>query len=56
MPDYIIKGETLTDIADAVREMNGESAEYTPAEMPDAIRAAQDEIAAIVDEINGEVI
>ena len=34
-----IQTETLTDIADAIREMLGSSDTYTPAEMPDAIRA-----------------
>lgn len=39
MPRGLIDPALLTDIADAIREMNGESASYTPGQMPDKILA-----------------
>lgn len=37
MSDYVIDGEILTDIADAIREKTGESGVIIPEDMPDAI-------------------
>ena len=37
MSDYMIQGETLTGIADAIRSKAGLSQAFTPAEMIDAI-------------------
>lgn len=34
---YVIDGETITDIADAIRAKTGDSASMTPLEMPDEI-------------------
>lgn len=41
MADYIIQGQTLTDIADAIRAKTGGSAAMTPVEMPDEIASIQ---------------
>ena len=37
-PEYIVQGETLTDIADAIREKRKSTAIFTPLQMPDEIR------------------
>lgn len=37
--DYIIDGQTLTDIGNAIREKSGTSDMLAPQDMPDAIRA-----------------
>ena len=37
MSDYIVSGNTLSAIADAIRAKTGQSAPLTPAQMPDAI-------------------
>ena len=37
MSDYVIDGQILTDIADAIREKTGESGIIIPEDMPDAI-------------------
>ena len=38
---YIINGETLTSIADAIREKNGSTETYSPSEMSTAIQELQ---------------
>lgn len=37
MSNVIIDDKRLSDIADAIRALNGSNEQYTPAEMPDAI-------------------
>ena len=37
--DFIISGQTLTDIGDAIREKGGAEGGLTPEAMPSAIRA-----------------
>ena len=39
MADYLIKGDTLKNIADAIREKNGETGSITASEMDDKIKA-----------------
>ena len=41
MPEYLIQGETLTGIADAIRAKTGESGQMTPLEMPEKIASIQ---------------
>lgn len=41
MPEYIIQGQTLTDIADAIRDKTGGSSAMTPAEMVTEIGSIQ---------------
>lgn len=43
MAKRVIEDSTLTDIADAIREKGGTTAELTPGEMPNAILALADE-------------
>lgn len=38
MGNVLVKDETLTEIADSIREKNGSAVLYKPAEMPEAIR------------------
>lgn len=48
MAEYLIKDETLTDIADAIREINGETDQYTPSEMAGEIR----NIKTVIDQLD----
>lgn len=50
MAKYLIDGQTLTDIADAIREKTGETGTLTPAGMPDAIGDIQAGGGATVEE------
>lgn len=55
--NYLLKEETITDIADAIREKTATTDEYSPLEMPDAIRSIQGGgvDASIVDNPDGGV-
>lgn len=41
MSEYIVQGENLTSIADAIREKTGTAEEYSVITMPDAIRSIE---------------
>lgn len=44
-----LKEDTLNNIADAIRYLNGETTTYYPSEMPDAIRAAKKDISCHIE-------
>jgi hypothetical protein len=41
MSNYIIQGQTLTDIADAIRDKTGSNGLITPEDMPTAIESIE---------------
>jgi hypothetical protein len=57
MSKYIIQGETLTNIADAIRSKTGSTDPFTPAEMADAVsRLGSDDLKQIIDKTIIETI
>lgn len=55
MAKYVIEGETLSKIAEAIRTINGTDKEYTPDEMVEAVETILDDLVYIlVDEHGNE--
>ena len=53
MAKYVIEGETLSKIADAIRTINGTEKEYTPDEMIQAVETVLDDMVYILVDENG---
>lgn len=57
MAKYVIDGETLTSMADALRKVTGETRTYTPGEMIEAVTTILDDVVYILeDDCGNEVV
>ena len=56
MAKYIIDGETLTGMADALRKVTGETRTYTPGEMIEAVTTILDDVVYILEDDNGNEV
>ena len=56
MAKYVIDGETLTGMADALRKVTGETRTYTPGEMIEAVTTILDDVVYILEDDNGNEV